>query len=68
MNRKTSGEGVPGSPFGTCAHCNTALEPGERYPVETRGEPDGELELYSFCDEACRRAWLTDHETTADHQ
>lgn len=44
-------------PFGTCANCGDAFEPEVSYPVVTRDGGDGELELYSFCDEECMRAW-----------
>lgn len=45
-------------PFDTCASCERAFKSGVAYPVETRVRPDGELELYSFCDEECRQSWL----------
>lgn len=47
-------------PFRECAHCGASFEPGVSYPVETCEGPDGQLELYSFCDEACRAAWAGD--------
>lgn len=53
MTERTSDE----HPFGVCAHCGAAFEPDVSYPVVTRGGGDRELELYSFCDEGCQRAW-----------
>lgn len=49
-------------PFEACAHCGARFRPETRYPVETRETSDGELELYSFCDQACRRDWLADRD------
>jgi hypothetical protein len=49
-----------GHPFATCANCGDAFETDVSYPVVTRGGGDRELELYSFCDEECRRTWEAD--------
>lgn len=49
-------------PFAACAHCGTAFQEDVSYPVATQ-QKDGELALFSFCDEACRAAWAaTDRE------
>lgn len=47
-------------PFGACAHCGDAFERDVSYPVATRGGGDQEIELYSFCDDACMQAWKAD--------
>lgn len=44
-------------PFDACAHCGTRFELGVTYPVERREEPDGEFQLYSFCNDECQDAW-----------
>lgn len=44
-------------PFVVCANCGDPFVPDVSYPVVTRGGGDRELELYSFCDEACMHAW-----------
>lgn len=47
-------------PFGACANCGSPFEPEVSYPVETLEGADGDLELYSFCDDDCRSAWEID--------
>ena len=49
-----------GYPFEACAHCQTPFQQGVSYPVVTRQE-EGEVTLYSFCDEECQAAWVADH-------
>jgi len=44
-------------PFEACAHCGRRLRRGVRYPATAENAPDRELQLYSFCDEECQRAW-----------
>lgn len=44
-------------PFGACANCGDGFEPDVSYPVETRRGGDDGFELYSFCDETCKRSW-----------
>lgn len=44
-------------PFSQCAHCGAGFEPEVNYPVVTRGGGAEQLELYSFCDDECMRAW-----------
>lgn len=41
----------------TCAYCGDHSELDEWQPVVTRTDDDGELQIYSFCDETCRAAW-----------
>lgn len=41
----------------TCANCGDRLELDEWCPVVTRTDGEGNLQLYSFCDEACMVAW-----------
>ena len=40
-----------------CAACGQTLHDGEWHPVVTDRTADGELTLYSFCDDDCRSAW-----------
>lgn len=54
-------DGADLSPFGACANCGDPFEPDVSYPVVTGDGPDGEMELYSFCDEACQAAWEDEH-------
>ncbi|MFC4357341.1 hypothetical protein ACFO0N_05180 [Halobium salinum] len=50
-------EGENSTPFfTTCDHCDEPFEPGTSYPVVTDHD-DGDVELYSFCDESCRDEW-----------
>lgn len=44
-------------PFAACANCGDAFEREVSYPVVTRANGNQTVELYSFCDAACRRAW-----------
>lgn len=48
---------LPDDPFGACANCGESFEYNVSYPVYTQFEED-ELELYSFCDEACKTEWI----------
>lgn len=47
--------------FVTCDYCEQSFDIGVRYPVAVREGPDGDLELYSFCDAACQQAWETEN-------
>lgn len=49
------------SPFEACATCGSDFEVDVNYPVVVRENGDGELELYSFCDECCEAAWRAEH-------
>lgn len=44
-------------PFAACANCGDTFEREVSYPVVTRANGNQTVELYSFCDAACRRAW-----------
>lgn len=41
----------------TCEACGARLDLRDWCPVVSTTDPDGTLRFYSFCDEACRRAW-----------
>lgn len=41
----------------TCANCGDRLELDEWCPVVTRTDDEGNLQLYSFCDEDCMVSW-----------
>lgn len=43
-------------PFGACANCGKPFQLGVEYPVTTSVQ-EGELEVYSFCDEDCMAEW-----------
>lgn len=45
------------NPFGVCASCGSTLFHGREYPVSTKLDDDGNLELYSFCDDECQSTW-----------
>lgn len=55
--RRAKAETMDSGPFGSCANCGKQFEPNVTYPVETREAADGTLQLYSFCDDDCQRAW-----------
>lgn len=41
-----------------CAHCGDRLTLDEWPPIVVEAEDaDGDISLYSFCDEECKRAW-----------
>lgn len=40
-----------------CDWCETAFELDVSYPVITCEDDCGDLQLYSFCDDTCRRSW-----------
>lgn len=48
-----------------CARCGAAVPSEEWHPVATVRGDDGAVEVYDFCSEACRSAWL-DCETAGD--
>lgn len=39
-----------------CTHCGATLPVGTWHPATDVVE-DGELKIYSFCDEQCRQTW-----------
>lgn len=46
-------------PFESCVHCELPFQRNVSYPAVTRQE-NGDVDLYSFCDEECREAWAAD--------
>lgn len=50
-------EGADQNLFDTCAYCGDSFKPNVTYPVATRTNSDGDLEVYSFCDEDCKASW-----------
>ncbi|MFB6166294.1 MAG: hypothetical protein ABEJ31_14130 [Haloarculaceae archaeon] len=44
-------------PFDACAHCGAPFQPEVRYPATLASGADDEVQLLSFCDATCRRAW-----------
>lgn len=40
-----------------CRHCGGAVKTDEWYPVSSRTEPDGSVEIHAFCGERCRERW-----------
>ncbi|WP_327054000.1 DUF7576 family protein [Halomicrococcus gelatinilyticus] len=41
-----------------CDYCSAPFEEGIRYPTTT---VDGDLRIYTFCDETCKGDWLDEH-------
>jgi hypothetical protein len=52
--------GTDDTVFTACAYCGASFQSNVEYPVVTT-QKDGELKLYSFCDEECRTAWELDN-------
>lgn len=46
--------------FGVCAYCGMTLPKEEWCPMVTDADADGELVVRSFCDDACKEAWIED--------
>lgn len=40
-----------------CDHCGGPVATDEWYPAATRHDDDGNVEIYGFCDEECRKQW-----------
>jgi len=40
-----------------CSHCGEDVPTEEWHPVATARDDDGDVDIYAFCDEACRSAW-----------
>jgi len=40
-----------------CSHCGDDVPAEEWHPVATARDDDGDVEIYAFCNEACRSAW-----------
>lgn len=51
------------APPGRCDRCDNRIETGEWYPIAKERGADGDLRLYSFCSEGCKRTWLADGTT-----
>jgi hypothetical protein len=45
-----------------CDHCGRTFEPDVRYPTVTEDRPNGDLQIYTFCEESCKTAWLSARE------
>lgn len=45
--------------FDACAYCDSRFEMNVSYPVHTEYE-EGEIRLYSFCDDECMDRWLAE--------
>ncbi|MFC4449779.1 DUF7576 family protein [Halorussus aquaticus] len=43
-----------------CARCGVVVPSGEWHPVKTVRDDEGRVEIYDFCGEACRSAWLAE--------
>ncbi len=41
-----------------CARCGSPVPAEEWHPVATVRDDDGTVEIYDFCSEACRTAWV----------
>lgn len=54
-------EAAASEPFEECANCGASFESDVWYPVATRRDDDGDLRVYSFCNEECRGAWTSEH-------
>lgn len=52
-----SSEAAASDPFEHCAYCGDRFDRDVWYPVVTRRDEAGELQVYSFCDESCQAAW-----------
>lgn len=52
---ETSSDGASGGE--PCAHCGSAIETDDWYPIAAERDEDGSLNLYHFCSEDCRSAW-----------
>lgn len=44
----------------TCANCGAPISTNDWYPITTCRDDEGAPQVYSFCDTACRDAWLND--------
>jgi len=44
-----------------CDYCSAPFEEGIRYPTTTVDGEDGDLRIYTFCDETCKGDWLDEH-------
>lgn len=42
-----------------CDYCGTPLEVEVRYPTSTVDSENGVLQIFTFCDEECKRTWHT---------
>lgn len=40
-----------------CDYCDGPIATDEWHPVVTRRDDDGNVEIYAFCDESCRKRW-----------
>lgn len=45
----------------TCANCGSSIIVGKKHPVYTDESVDGDVALYTFCNDGCKDAWLRDH-------
>jgi hypothetical protein len=43
-----------------CTHCDERIDSEEWHPVATLRDEEGTAEIYAFCCEECRSAWLDD--------
>lgn len=48
-----------------CDYCGTPFEIGVRYPAFTEDGPDGEFDIYTFCDDECKSEWLDERDEAA---
>jgi hypothetical protein len=41
-----------------CPRCGEGLPTEEWCPIVSRSDSDGTLHVHTFCDDACKNAWL----------
>lgn len=49
--------------FERCAQCRAPLPQETWCPTATERDQDGELAVYTFCDETCKAAWEDTRDT-----
>lgn len=60
IDRSDQVTGDDASFYEYCAHCDDELVEEEWHPVVTDTIDDTDLALYSFCNDACKNAWVAE--------
>lgn len=56
MSGGARNDDASGRDAANCTNCGDPIDTSRWYPITTR-IVDGDVELYSFCDDDCRDAW-----------
>jgi hypothetical protein len=51
-----------------CDYCGTPLKMEVRYPTSTVNGENGVLQIFTFCNEECKRTWHTEHGAECDRR